>query len=109
MIERNAQAARQRIDEIDGREHKALQAEMARVWGPIQSEAVDQFRVFIIAQLPAIIVFLPRSVEMLEVEVGSEIGVLEKSVGGGARQPAEHRGFRRVVIDPVDQVGMKAE
>ena len=79
MIERYPHAARQWIDEIDGREHVALKAEMAPIRSPIQAETVDQFRMFEIADLLLVIIQVRSG--LLRNHVDPKVGVAEKSIG----------------------------
>ena len=58
MIEWNPQVARKWIDEVDGREHRAVEAKLAWIGSPIQPEAVDQFRMLEEFDLPFPVAFV---------------------------------------------------
>jgi hypothetical protein len=100
---------RQWIDEIDGREHATLHAEIAWVGLPFQAETVDQLRMFEVADQLVVIVGICSRIGMLCIGVGAEIGVDEQAIGGRACQAAYDRSFRRIVVGLVDQRRMKAE
>jgi hypothetical protein len=80
---------------------------MAGIRSPGKAKAVDQVRMFEIADLLLVVIQIRSG--LVRSDVDSKVGVSEKAVGRRARQTANDGGLRGAVIDSIDQRRIEAE